>query len=276
MHSIFKICKVILVKAYSTNGKGGNMSTSRRIFMAILFASTLLLITSCGTVPKEVVELSYVAGKDLHSLHESYDTLIHQFFENLGSERREYLDNVWYPRFLENWKEDGELVGIAKGERIWSEIDGKLIDTPVDSDPKESLKTLDDWVSYALYAYEVKEQKLLKSLNDQEEQLRAQVKQAFEHMMMANATVTAHLNSLRKVQEVQDEVLKALDVKDLRDKINDGLINASVESAKGLDKIRVADAKIDDLVAEIKSYENKLQGEKKDDTQTRPNGNKRK
>jgi len=261
--------------AYSTNEKGGNMSTPRRIFMAILFTSTLLLITSCGMVPKEVVELSYVAGKDLHSLHESYDKLIHQFFENLRSERREYLDNVWYPRFLENWKEDGELVGIAKGERIWSESDGKLIDTPVGSDPKESLKTLNDWVSYALYAYEVKEQKLLKSLNDQEEQLRTQVKQAFERMIMANATVTAHLNSLRKVQEVQDEVLKALDVKDLRDKINEGLINASVESAKGLDKIRVADAKIDDLVAEIKSYENILEGEKKDDTQTRPNGNKR-
>lgn len=221
----------------------------------VSFIFLVVIVGSCGTVPKEVVELSYVTGNDIRAIHSSYDALIHQFYENLRSQRRFYLEEVWYPRFLENWRDDGELIAIARGDKIWSVDENKLIPTPAGSDPIEQLNTLNDWVTYALYAYEVKEDSLLTSLNSEEDKLREQVNLSFEKLSTANATITAHLNSLRKVQEIQDEALEALDIKDLRDKINSSLINASEKAANALKEVKKVDSKIDNLVSTIESLE---------------------
>ncbi len=230
------------------------MNVCRKTGGALLLLVLFVFLVGCSTVPKEVVELSYLSGRDLRAVHESYDALIHQFYENLRDQRRTYLDEVWYPRFLENWRQDGELVGIAKGERIWSVEAGDLIDTPPGTDAAESVATLNDWVTYALYAYEVKEQQLVAPLDADEEKLRTQVRQSFDRLAQANATITAHLNSLREVQEVQDEMLESLDMKDLRDQINTGLANASANAAEALTKVKAADAKVDDLVGQIDDH----------------------
>ena len=215
------------------------------IRLTLVSISLALICFGCQTVPKEVVELSYVMGKDLEALNTSYDKLIHQYYENLRDQRRVYLDDTWYPRFIVNWREDGALVAIAKEERIWSEENQKLLPVPAGSAPKESLAALNDWVTYALYAYEVKESELLAPLNSDEENLREQVRQAFVNITRANATITAHLNSLREVQEVQDEALKALNLNELRDEINKQLINASEKAKKSLEKIKEADEKVE-------------------------------
>lgn len=217
----------------------------REISLRFIAVFLVLVCFGCASVPKEVVELSYVMGKDLESMNTSYDTLIHQYYENLRDQRRAYLDDVWHPRFIANWRDEGELIAIAKEERIWSEDIQDLVTVPAGSAPKESLATLNDWVTVALYEYELKEAKLLGPLNEDEKLLREQVKQAFINLTRANATITAHLNSLREVQEVQDEVLKALNIEDLRDEINKQLINASKKAKEGLGKVRDADKKVD-------------------------------
>ena len=211
----------------------------------------LTLIIGCASVPKEVVELSYRTGEDLVSLHRSYDKLIQIYFENMHSDRIEYLDELWYTRFLQNWMIKGELVAIAKGEKIWSEEEQKLIPTPPGSNPQEMLLTLRDWVDYALYAYEVKEESLIKPLDEKEVVLREEVERAFRQVMRANAHITAHLNSLREVQEVQDEVLEGLHIKDLRESINETLINVSEIGAKELENIKLIDEQIEDVTDQI-------------------------
>jgi len=218
------------------------MSHARKLIRSALTLICLtVLCIGCQTVPKEVVELSYVMGKDLESVNTSYVKLIHQYYQSLRDQRRAYLDDVWYPRFISNWRIDGELVAIAKEQRIWSEEKQKLMTVPTGSAPQESLAALNDWVTYALYAYEEKESELLASLNSDEEQLQEQVGQAFKNLTRANATITAHLNSLREVQEVQNEALKALSLDKLRDEINQQLINASQKAKDGLEQIKKAD-----------------------------------
>ena len=225
------------------------LNSSRRFFLIFLLTG----IVGCASVPKEVVELSYRTGEDLTALHESYDKLITMFFEKMRAERTAYLNDTWYPRFLENWMERGQLVSIAKGEVIWSDEQGDLIPTPPNIDPKEAFRTLRDWVDYALYAYDVKEEALLKPLNEEELALRRDVQMAFLRIMRANAVITAHLNSIRKVKEVQNEALEALYIKDLRSRINNTLINISDKAAKELKKIQRIDKSVDNLDEQIKS-----------------------
>jgi DNA repair ATPase RecN len=223
----------------------------RRIIFSLISCILLFGILGCGSVPKEVVELSYTIGKDLVSIQKSYDSLIHQFYENLRSQRRQYLDDIWYPRFLSNWRDDGQLIAIAKKEKIWSAERESLIPAPRDTTEKEHLDTLNDWVNFALYAYEVKEEELLKPLNDEENELRKDVNNSLNRLIKANAAITAHLNSLREVQEVQDDVLKALDIEDLREKINSTLVKASNGAQDALNKIKDADSKINNLANSI-------------------------
>lgn len=227
------------------------MKLQWRFYFKIIALFFALITFGCASVPKEVVELSYVVGKDLESINESYDTLIHQYYENLRDQRRTYLDEVWFPLYLQKWRDKGELVAIAKGEKIWSEETQSLIRIPAESNLKESLATLNDWVLAALYDYEVKESELLATLDSDEEELRRQVKQAFLNLTRANATITAHLNSLRKVKEVQDEALQALNLKELRDEINQQLIKASQKAKEGLEKIKKADKKVDGLAKKV-------------------------
>ena len=221
----------------------------------LIIVSIIIAVFSfgCQTVPKEVVELSYVMGEDLEALNTSYANLIHQYYENLRDQRRAYLDDVWYPRFIANWREKGELVAIVKEKRIWSEEKKSLITIPVGSAPDESVKTLEDWLISALDEYERKESELLDPLNKDEERLIELVKQAFINVTRANATITAHLNSLRKVQDVQDETLKALNLKELRDEINKQLINASKKAKNGLEQVEKADEKAEKVTLKIES-----------------------
>ena len=77
-----------------------------------------------------------------------------------------------------------------------------------------------------------------------EQGLLASVDSAFTQVMMANATITAHLNSLREVQEVQDEVLKALNLRDLRDRVNNALVDASNTAQQITDQVNQAAARL--------------------------------
>ncbi len=225
----------------------------RKLLLAFFSSILLLGMSGCGSVPKEVVELSYTTGKDLVSIHKSYDSLIHQFYENLRSQRQQYLDDVWYPQFLSNWRDDGELVAIAKKEKVWSVKDEKLVPTPTGTTDEEHMDTLNEWVNFSLYAYEVKEEALFLSLNQEEAELRKNVNDSLNRLIKANAAITAHLNSLRKIKEIQDDVLKALDIEDLREKIDSTLIAASKGAQDSLDEIKVADAKVVDFSNAIKA-----------------------
>lgn len=123
--------------------------------------------------------------------------------------------------------------------------------TPPGADPQENLETLGDWVQFALYAYTHKESLLVAPLDAAEDSLRADVAESFARLAAANAAITAHLNSLREVQEVQDGMLKALDIADLRDRINARLATASKDAAAALAKIRELDRKVPDLTSQI-------------------------
>ena len=147
--------------------------------------------------------------------------------------------------------EKGNLVGIAKGEVIWSVEANALIAKPADADPNETFLTLRDWIDFALYAYETKKDSLLLPLDKNEEALQQEINNAFNQVIRANATITAHLNSIRKVKDAQDETLEVMNLFDIRDNINNLLIDASDKAAAGLKVVRKADETVDNLVDQI-------------------------
>ena len=205
--------------------------TKKRSILSQFLALLIVLhFSGCASVPKEVVELSYTVGQDLNAVHLSYRQLIQTYFDGLRKQATDFLDNKWTPTYIKKF--------IKKG---------KLVERATNSDPNMVLLGVRLWAEVAVEEIEKKKNELIDPISKDEKELLNSIDEAFAQLISANAAITAHLNSIRKVKEVQDEALQALKVKDLRDKINNGLIFASDKANEAIEKVKKAEGIIDDL-----------------------------
>jgi hypothetical protein len=218
------------------------MNFTFKRFMKIAVIVMIIGYLGCARVPKEVVELSYTVGKDINAVHDSYRTLIHKYFDTLRMQTRDFFDNTWKPKYLKGFIEQGNLVERAR-----------------DPDPKEALIKVQNWVTVALETIEQMRHVLFDPIDEDEKKLLEDVAQSFEQLTTANATITAHLNSIRKVEEVQDNALKALGLKDVRDKINESLADASKRVKYTIDFVKEVEGITEEVGEQkkeiIKQYE---------------------
>jgi hypothetical protein len=220
------------------------MKNSRCKLVIYLIAFSMLFY-GCASIPKETVELSYAIGQDLDTIHASYTNLIHQYFENLRNQTNDFLEKKWTPTYLGNFIKKGKLISLAQ-----------------DPDPVKAFDGVSAWVEIAITAIEKKKKDLIVPINDDEKNILKSVDDAFARIARGNAAITAQLNSIRKVQEVQDDALKALNVKDLRDLINNQLISASNKAASAIEQVAKAEKIMPDINEKKQEIVNKIKGEK--------------
>ena len=170
-----------------------------------------LALPGCATVPPEAPELSYTVGQDMQVLQESYRKLIRAYFDALRQQVNQAIDNIYVPAFISNFVEGGKLVQHAQDNRT---------------------DLVEFWAREAVGKIDAQRAKRLVPLNKAEAELMNDVDTAFERAIHANAIVTAHLNSVREVQEEQSKILEALGVEELRQKINNTLAKVSDETAE--------------------------------------------
>ena len=212
----------------------------KRLFVLCI---SLLIYGCSATVPKEVVELSYKMEQDLTQIQATYITLITQHVKFLKNQRQDYLENEWIPEYLESWIEDGQLIGMANGN---IEYDEKTDEFKPISKPnkKTQLRGVYLWADGAIFEIQEKRKELIDPLEIAEKKLIKNVNESFSLMLEQNKTITAHLNSIRKVQDVQNDLLSKVKLDGLRDQINSQLSELSDKSSKGLKQIRKIDEKI--------------------------------
>lgn len=198
-----------------------------RAMVSLMFLMVTLIV-GCATVPREVVELSYVMGQDLTELHRSYRLLVSTHFGNIRNQMLSFLEHEWKPVYLKKFIKEGDLAGLA-----------------TQSDPNAAFEGVQIWVEVAMEEIDRKRRELVEPIDAKEKSLLSDVDDAFAQVRAANSAVTAHLNSLRRVQEVQDEGLRALNLDGLRERINDGLVEASNVAARGIDKLAEAEGILD-------------------------------
>jgi hypothetical protein len=181
-------------------------------------------------------------GQDISAVHASYKLMVHSHFEALRAQRLRYLNGEWAPRYVAAWVEDGRLVDVANGKVVWSPEKGDFVAPDPATAQANLLQTIRFWAQAAINEIQTKSLALLSPLDMAEDSLTVAVDDAFNQLYRANSVITAHLNSLREVQEVQDDALAALRVKALRDKIDSAIVQASDKAQEALEAIRVADS----------------------------------
>lgn len=226
---------------------------ANNLVLVWLLGAVLLSGCASNRTPKEVVELSYVMGEDISTLHESFRKLIREKFEDYRKQRLEYLEKEWKPAYLKDFSERGRLADIGAGTIVWSKAERKFVTPDQGQEGTQRLQSVQVWATAAVAALEKKKQGLIAPIDADEAAILTSVDSAFSRLYRANAAITAHLNSTRKVDEIQDKALEALNIRTLRDTLDKALIESSRKAAAGLEEVKRADEKVAKISEVIQS-----------------------
>jgi hypothetical protein len=225
---------------------------------ALLAATSLLLATGCSNIPQEVVDLSNVLGENMGAVHASHKQLIRQHFANIREQRLEYLNEVWVPYYLDRLIAKARLVEIASGKVVFDRETETFV-TPTPGRAKvQLLDSVLAWSEEAVDTIEMKRKELIEPVDADEKELILSVDSAFETIFRGNAAITAHLNSLVKVQKAQDDVLKVLHMPDLRVQLNDQLVKAAEKSRLTFQEIQDLDKALEEVAPKVSDIKRKL------------------
>ncbi len=200
-----------------------------RHYRNILLLFLLTALSACASVPREAVELSYMLGADLTEVQRSHEALIRLHFDDLRRQTDDFLVNRWQPAYLRHFIEEGGLVELA-----------------TDPDPNEVLTGVQDWAEVAMEEIQARRSELLEPLDAQEQELLEATGAAFARMRTANATITAHLGSIRQVEAARDAELARLGLGDLRRQLDEGLAKAAAITEEGIRRTAEAEGIVDE------------------------------
>jgi len=208
-------------------------------------------VGGCASVPKEAVELSYQMGEDLDEIQVAFETMVRSRFADFRARRVDYLEHEWVPTFLEDFIVEGHLVDIAKGTLVWDDANETFVQPTSGQEETQRFDSLRTWTGEVTRQIEKKRAELLTDLDAEEARVLADLRDAFGRLKRANAHITAHLNSIREVQEVQAEALDRLGIREVVDDLNSRVIQASEWAESGLEKIRAADQNVDEAAGAL-------------------------
>jgi hypothetical protein len=168
----------------------------------------LLLIAGfgCARVPQEAVDLSAVVSRDLGEAHRANREIASRYFQRMRDDIDGFVDDVYRPYALRESMERFRLV-----ERIQNAGQG--------DDGLDALDIMETYVDVAVRRIDGYRNELLAPVEAQEREALEGIDVAFQRMINANAMVTAHLVSVRKVQEVHDELLAGAGAPGLADSV---------------------------------------------------------
>lgn len=220
-----------------------------RMFFAALTLTLLAAMAGCSTVPKESVELSATVGRDLEEVHRAHRALAELHFDQIIGEVNAFVDETYRPAFIEQFAEEFRLADNIK--KVLREEPAKL------------LPVMTGFVRIATERIENKRRALLGPIEAQRRAVLTSIDEAHRQIQSAQAIVTGHLASVRKVHDVQNEILAKAGLGDVRERVATKTSEVSDTVADMISKGKVLDAKVKNATEKITALD-KAMDEAKD------------
>jgi hypothetical protein len=233
----------------------------RRVLGSLLTILLFLNFSGCVKVPPQAVVLSRTVGERLPDLQASHEAFISAYFQLSRERVEDFLDQQWIPTFLGNAVREANLMHELENVQPLTaeqntQLQAKLLEAGISQadqvkiiravsnafgDPDRGKLVL-QFSESALKKIQAKRKSLLTPIDEQERQSLEELRKVYAQVEQAQNTVTAHLSSIRKVSEEQDQVLARLGLLKERDAIIDkalqtnqailGIIDASEDATK--------------------------------------------
>lgn len=226
-------------------------------FGQIILIVTILIISSCSSVPKETVTLSRTIGNDLRELEKSHTNSVNILFTKINDDIDNFIDEVYTP-YIINYVLKAEYSSYQDGE---GSIYASMVNAANNNSKKTSAKVLDDMSQFLIAAknqIESKRKELQMPINTQRTEVINSITNSYQNVIYANSTITGHLESIRKVKEAQDEAASMLGVENANERVNEQLLEISDKVSGAVLKAKEIDLKSDEAYDKLKEIINKI------------------
>jgi methyl-accepting chemotaxis protein len=194
---------------------------------------------ACAQVPKESVELSVTVGRDLTEVHRAHRELVMKYFDRMKKDINDFIDEVYRPFQIKHAMEDFRLV-----ERIQQAAQAT-------SGP-DALQIMELFVTNLTEQIESYRNELLGNISQQETEVVTAVDDAYQNIQNANAIVTGHLASIRKVHDAQEELLRRVNLEDFRHRVTRDAVSLSDKIEDLTVKARKGEESVDKAIDQLR------------------------
>ncbi len=174
----------------------------------------------CARVPAESVELSATVGRDLEEAHRANRELALRYFSHLQLHIDEFVTNTYRPFIIRQTLDDLHLIdSLQAAARRGAAAEGcSCTDTALDA-----LDFMEIYTEETIARIDRFRDSLSAPLKAREDTVIGAIDNTYERLTSANAIVTGHLASVRKVNDVQAELLRGVGAGDLPQQLSGGL-----------------------------------------------------
>jgi len=204
-----------------------------------------------------VVTLSQTLGKDIKVLHNSHINTVEVYFGKIKYDINSFIDEKYAP-FIIHYVLKSELVNYKQGKtslfgtiEIAGQKEGQ-------KEANDALTVMVDFQEAARKQIESKREELLSPILKQESEITNAVNQSYENVQYANSSITAYLQSIRKVKEAQQQALSMVGLEGSDSLVTNSLVKLSEQIEKAVKSGKEIDIKSDDAYKQLEKVTNQI------------------
>jgi len=183
---------------------------ARRSLSALAFVLLVTIVACTPPVPPQATELSRAVGERIAATQASHEAFVTEYFASSRARIDDFLRQEWIPEFLANFTADAELTKLL--------TDSTLVGRAGD---EERGAIVLDFATAAMDEIEVQRRSLLRPVDRLERQTLKELRASYDDLIAMNASVTSYIESTQNLSEAQGNVLRRLDLLEVRDRALD-------------------------------------------------------
>lgn len=228
------------------------MKSNTIVFLIISF-----LLSSCASIPRETILLSQTLGHDLETLNHAHKNIIEIHFNNIENDINTFIDDVYSP-YVIHYVLSSELKNYKVGnDNLFSTIElaGKVGGK---KETDDAISVMQDFQEAAREQIESKRSELLNPIKKQKAEVLNTVDASYNNAIYANSTITAYLQSIKKIKDTQGQVLSGIGLNKADSLITESLVKLSELVNNAVKDGKRIDTKSDDAFKQIEKITKQL------------------
>lgn len=209
----------------------------------LIYLLLVAILSSCASLPKATVEMSVLLEQQITGLEKNHLKMVNLYFDERESLALEFLNNEWYPMFLDNFFKEETVI------ELWEET----VNSKNTLERTENIKMLTVVIQEN---YMEMRDSLLIPIQRMKEEMKIAITEEYKKAQTMNAAITNNIASVNDIQEKRKELLSNfIDYESLENKLNEGLAqldNILGQGQKVVDEYKKNETKIDEIINQIK------------------------
>ena len=228
----------------------------------LILIISVSILGSCASIPKETVLLSQTLGKDLKELHNSHRNMVQLYYKKIKDNINVFVDEVYIPYNI-NYRINKEFQNYKNGEYS---LYGLILPNPpkgiVELDTLQVNKKVIIYMEDILFIVKSNAEDyrngLIAPIETEERKLLNKINLSYENVLLANASITNYLKSIRKLKETQQEILSMIGLSGADTTAINSLMTVSEKVNEAIKAGKKIDVESDNALEEIEKVTKKI------------------